>query len=356
MNRYFLSLATLSIALLTLSALAAQTTTVFQRVHEPREDAFTILVPKGWITAGGIFRLDPTTQGGAMQSIAAKCDFAVKKDEAGSCMFRSLPDMLYFDMTNSPAGQMGLFPTGSNYNGMTVFPIMNAQQFISQIVVPYAHPMVSDIQLIEQKALPKLAQKCSQRTQAMGNQMGFSYDAAVVTVTYTENGVRFKERLLAVIENWGPLGQGLWGNKETAYFRAPVEEFDQMEPIVSVIQGSVQINSQWLAGELRGQMQRSEIAAQTQRDLAELDKQITDHRRTTNSEIHNDMFLTLTDQEEYVNPYTKEVEVGSNQWQHRWENQNGDIIYSNQSDYDPNHDVNLNLTGFKRSDIRPRKP
>jgi hypothetical protein len=33
------------------------------------------------------------------------------------------------------------------------------------------------------------------------------------------------------------------------------------------------------------------------------------------------MFLTLTEQEEYVNPYTNEVEVGSNQWKYRWVNE-----------------------------------
>ena len=40
------------------------------------------------------------------------------------------------------------------------------------------------------------------------------------------------------------------------------------------------------------------------------------------------MYLTLTEQEEYVNPYTNEVEVGTNQWQHRWINESGDVIYT----------------------------
>ena len=66
------------------------------------------------------------------------------------------------------------------------------------------------------------------------------------------------------------------------------------------------------------------------------------------------MFLTLTDQEEYVNPYTNEIEVGSNQWQHRWVNDRGDVIYSDRESWDPNTDPQMNLSGFRRSGVRQR--
>ena len=68
------------------------------------------------------------------------------------------------------------------------------------------------------------------------------------------------------------------------------------------------------------------------------------------------MFLTLTDQEEYVNPYTNDVETGSNQWSHRWVNESGDIIYTNQEDYNPNTDINLNRSDYKLTPIRKRGP
>lgn len=82
---------------------------IFQRVQEPKENAFSLLIPKGWKLEGGIFRVDPLTQGGPSQSIAAKLDFSVKKDNEGSVMIRWLPDVLFFDARYSPAGQMGLF-------------------------------------------------------------------------------------------------------------------------------------------------------------------------------------------------------------------------------------------------------
>lgn len=329
---------------------------IFQRTAEPRENAFTILIPKGWQTDGGILRINPLAQGGAAQSIAAKVDFAVKKDRAGNAMIRWLPDMLYFDARMSPAGQMGLFPPASNYNGMTVYPLMSAQQFLAQIVFPFAHPQASSVQIIEQKSLPKLAQQYQQRVLAFMPQMTFSYDAALLTVSYREGGTRFKEKLVTVIENWGQLGAGMWGNKETFLLRTPANEFDQWQPIFSIIQNSVQLNQQWVIGELKGQAQRGQIMIDTQREIQRIGREITEHRQQTNAEIHNDMFLTLTDQEEYVNPYTNQVEVGSNQWKHRWINASGDVVYSNDDNYTPNQDLQINRSDFKRTPVRERGP
>ena len=79
---------------------------------EPREHAFTILIPDGWITQGGIYRVDPSRAGGAGNSIAAKLDFVVKRDAAGTVMTHTFPDQLYMDMRRSPAASM--FPPGSN--------------------------------------------------------------------------------------------------------------------------------------------------------------------------------------------------------------------------------------------------
>ncbi|MFC1639631.1 hypothetical protein ACFL3B_02585 [Gemmatimonadota bacterium] len=329
-------------------------TVLFERVAEPREQAFTLLVPKGWQLRGGIVRVDPTRQGGPAQSIAAKIDFAVQSDGDGSVMIYWPPDMLYFDARHTPAGQMGLFQPGSNYQGMTVWPVLPAIQFLQELAFRSLHPQASGVQIEDQRNLLALAQRYLQRVRAFPIQTTFSYDAATTTVSYSEGGRRYREQMITVIENWGQMGAGMWGNKETIVFRAPADEFDRWLPILSIVQRSVQLNTQWLAGELRGQIQRGEIALQTQREINQINQQISDHQQTTTAEIHNDMFLTLTDQEEYVNPYSNEVEVGSNQWQHRWVNDRGDVIYSDREAYDPNTDVQLSVSGFRRSAVRRR--
>ncbi len=329
---------------------------VMLRTDEPKERAFTFLLPKGWLVEGGIMRVNPLAADGPMNSIAAKLDITVKRDKDGTVMIRWLPDMVYFDSRMSPAGQMGLFPPGSTYQGMFVWPLLSAQEYLSQKVLRDLHGAQSAVKIVGKKSLPSIARNYRQRVAKLMPGMTFSYDAAVMTVSYAQNGIKFKEWLFTVIENWGELGQGMWGNKETVVFRAPESEFDKLAPIVSMIQNSVRMNPEWLAGELRGQAQRGEIVAKTNAEIQRIDREITEHRRRTNEEINNDMFLTLTGQEEYVNPYTNEVERGTNEYKYRWENASSEIVYSNEEYYDPNHDTALNRSDFKRSQVRKREP
>jgi hypothetical protein len=77
------------------------------------------------------------------QSIEAKLDFTVKRDGIGSVLIRWCPEMKYCDLSTSPAGMMGMFPPGSNYQGMLVYPVMSAQEFLIQVVFPWAHPEAS---------------------------------------------------------------------------------------------------------------------------------------------------------------------------------------------------------------------
>lgn len=329
---------------------------IFRRIQEPRENAFSLLLPDGWIIEGGIYRVDPTVQGGPSQSIAAKLDFTVKKDNLGSVMIRWLPDVLYFDARNSPAGQMGLFPEGSNYQGMMVLNLLSAKNFIERIAFPYAHPTVSNINIVEVKNLNDIASNYGQRVKRVMPYSTMTFDAAILKFEYMENGKKFEEWMVSIIENWGQLGAGMWGNKETFLIRAEIGKMKNWEPIFSEIQNSVKINIKWLIGEIKGQITRSEIALNTQKEIEKIGREISSHRQKTNSEIHNDMFLTLTEQEEYINPYTNEIEVGTDKWKHRWINESGDIIYTDDKDYDPNIDINLNQPDFKRSKIRKRFP
>lgn len=326
----------------------------FRRQNEPRERAFSLMVPRGWVIEGGIFRVDPNMQGGAAQSIAAKCDFTVKNNNPGHMMIRWLPDVLFFDMRGAPAASM--FPPGSNYNGMTVMPKMPCLDFIVQVVIPYAHPNAVNVKVVEEKQLPDMVNRYTSYTNHIAPYLTMAYQSSITTITYTEGGKNYIEKIVTVIEDWGVMGAGLWGNKETFLIRTPVGEYEKWAPVFSIIQGSVQFNSNWLIGEIKGQMKRSRIMEQTLKTIRDIDQQIITHQQQTNAEIHNDMFLTLTDQEEYVNPYNGKIETGSNQWQHRWVSETGDIIYTDLDDFNPNYDPELNNVSFKKTPIRKRKP
>ncbi len=328
----------------------------FRRVAEPKENAFTLLVPHGWQVDGGILRISPLTQGGPAQSIAAKLDFIIKKDQVGTVMEHWLPEMSWYDPRRSYAG--GMMSVGGNYMGMTVMPIMSAQDFLQQIIFPKYHPNATQVKITDSRGLPKLAQAFHQGAQKIIPMLAghMRYDAALIRVDYTEGGIRYEEMLVTVIEDSGSAGAGMWNNKFTFYMRAPAGEYASWEPIFAVINHSVKMEPRWMAGEIKGQLVRNKILLKTQADVQRIGQEMTEHRYKTNAEIQNDMFLTLMGQEEYVNPYTKEVEVGTDNWKHRWINESGDVLYTDNEEYNPNVDIDLNRSDYKRTPIRKRFP
>ncbi len=331
----------------------AAKTLLFTRVTEPNERAFSLLVPRGWRTEGGITRVNPMLANGSGNAIGAKVDFSVKRDAGGSVMLRWLPSIQYVDTRGTMMAQM--FPPGSVYNGMPVLPLGGAADFLLRVVLPYVRPAATDVRVVEQKPLPEAVRAYQAAAAANGlAALGVAYDAAVLTVTYTEGGARFREVLYTGLESLGAASGGMWSNKDTLVARAPEAEFDAWKGVGETIRGSVKLDPAWVQGELRGQAQRSQVAGETQRYLQDADREITANRQRTNAEIRNDQYLTLTGQEDYVNPHTHEVERGTNEWQHRWIDAGGDVLYTNDAGYDPNADPELNKTGFKRSPIRKR--
>ncbi len=326
------------------------------RVAEPKEHAFTVLIPQGWQTEGGIVRVDPNASGGSGNAIVAKCDFSIKRDAAATALVRFLPDNNFIDMRYSTAGQMGLFPNGSNYNGMTVYPVMDAVSFLTRIAFPYAHPRAQTPRILERKPLRGMIEEMRLLTSWLPIANQISYDAALATVQYTENGVEYKETLVGGIQNMSVAGAGLWSNQRSFLARAPVAEAAKLTPLLFIILNSVEINRQWLANELKGQMIRSGLAGDTQRYLQQIDNEITERRRRTNSEINKDAGLTLAGLEEYVNPYTNKVEQGSNEWKYRWVTSSGDEAYANDDSFNPNHDPNSTRSDWKRSPVKKHLP
>jgi len=323
---------------------------IMVKFTETRERAFSVLIPKGWMTEGGIMYLDPNTAGGPTNAVGPKINFAVKSDAQGTVMLYWFPDFYYCDMRSSTTRQYGLFPDGSNYNGMVVMPCMSARDFLLRKAFPEVRPNARNVQVVDARPLPGVARQFA----AASPVQGFQYDAAMVTLTYLENGVRFQEQIFGVIENLGQVGAGMWQNKSVVFARAPADQYDEWAKIGSLIYFSVKVNPRWLAAAMRATDERARLAWDTQRYIQEVDAAIVAHRNRVNAEIRHSGYLLLTGQEDYINPYTGETEIRPDGWRHHWQNSAGEVVVSNNDDYDPNHDPHRGRSDYKRSPVRPR--
>ena len=327
---------------------------LFTRSYEPNERAFSILVPKGWQSEGGMFRINALNAGGPLNAMEAKCNLVYKSDTAGTVAFHIYPDIVY--ARTSIGG--GFFPSGSNYQGAEVKPIMNAKTFLKALF-NYYHPYAISINILKLQHLPGEKYSLDQGLAYMNtllaqvglSQMTFQSDAAGIVLEYTENGIRFREVMMAgIIDMRAAL---TWKNTRTLSFRAPPKSFDHWRPVMDIMRFSVQFNPNWVLQEAKGQRERAKIVLEVYKKIQQIDREIARKSSINREEIMNDNFLVLTGQEEYVNPHTGEVETDTDAFKERWKTPQGDIYYTNIEDEDPN--TFLHQTNFKRTKVRKRR-
>ena len=317
---------------------AVPATIVFRKIMEPREGAFSMLIPRDWIVSGGIFRVDPNTAGGTLNAIEAKIDIAIGIDARGTVMMRRLPKVNYAD------GPMIPFThgAGSNYNGAMVVRMPTVNDYLLWLF-KQMRPQAAGVKVVYKEDLPKLVQTVKRMSEPLNRtiaQMGMrppEYYAGLIIIEYNEGDTRFKEMIYTLLVD-GRGSMGVWYNDLTTAMRAPAAEAERWKPVIDIMANSVQMNPQWIAGELKGQGERTEIVRKLMNDLARIDREIAAHRDKTRSEIMTDNYLTLTDQNDYKNPYTGKVERDTSNWKQRWVNSSGEYIYSNDTGYDPNAD------------------
>lgn len=332
----------------------------FQRKWEPKEHSYSFLVPPDWIIEGGMFHVDPMQANGSANSIDGKCDLTLKKDAEGTVFFRWLPSWRYCDMSQSSQFSMSanFFPVGSRYQGMEVRPMPDCASFLHQMFRTL-HPTASDVNVVEYRPIPELGQVFSKIYKAVDESlqaMGFGpirYDSGGLIVEYTEAGRRFREGSVTCLVDMRVAG-AMWSNVYTLAMRAPAAEAEPWKPVFDIIRQSMRINPEWFAAATKAANQRSENARETMRYLQSVDQQIVEHRNQTHAEIRYEDYLLLTGQEDYVNPYTKEVERDTSEYKYRWTTEQGEMLYTDQYNFNPNTQREFSDREWKLTPVRER--
>lgn len=333
-------------------------TVVLQRQWERNERAFSLLVPQGWQMDGGIFNVNPLQRNGPGNSLAPKGDLTVRRDAAGSVMCRWLPNWNYADFSVDPPPAAGLFPVGSQYQGMQVKPMPTAEGFLQELFASL-HPGATEVRVVAREAFPEIQQAYQQSFQSVNQTLAglgkrpAQFDVLGLTVDYAENGVRYREGLFTTLVDMRS-GAFMWYNDLTYIARAPAAEAEVWRPVLETIRGSVRFNPEWLRAVRQALGERAQMALETQSYINKVAREIQENRSRTQAAINHENYLFISGQEEYVNPYTQEVERDTSYYKHRWVNPNGDYIYTDEDGYNPNQERALNQVEWKQTAIRAR--
>jgi len=104
---------------------------VLRRQWEPKQHASTVLVPVGRQIAGGLFSIDPSQGGGALNSVETKCDFSVKRETAGSVMAQWAPNFTFMDFSRVPQFA-SILPPDRTCNSALVMPMPTVENYLNE--------------------------------------------------------------------------------------------------------------------------------------------------------------------------------------------------------------------------------
>lgn len=243
--------------------------------HEPSEGAYTILYPSGWLFQGGV---DRNHIGGS-----AMMRYSIARDPQGlaaACM----PSYQWIYMEggaswfgNLGGYQVGRFTSAANYCVQTIAPWM--QQFQAQFKVEAIvdRPDLVDLAVIE-------------LAQAGYPDGSFDMSIAVIETSYTENGVRLRQKSRVGVQRQRSTGNPfmqpapMWMALLDVYYRAPENEFAQVEPVLSGIIDSMTPNPAWQAGE---RQLAQNFIANSQADIQRRTRQISQTLSETSDIVAN---------------------------------------------------------------------
>jgi hypothetical protein len=245
-----------------------------QRVQEPTEGAYAIWIPSGWNFQG---RVDRNHIGGS-----GSAQFSISRDPQSQVMAAS-PWMQW----NFMDGMGGFMAT---FTGQTMMRFVPAAQFCTQNVAPWMSQFQQGLTVESVSERMDLCDQAVKDLMEAGYPPGmFESTIAVIETTYTENGVRMRQKSRVATQRQRSAGMfaaatPIWMAFLDVYYRAPENEFAAWEPVLAGIIDSQVINPAWKAGE---RQLANNYIANSQADIQRRTRQISQTLSETSDIISN---------------------------------------------------------------------
>lgn len=293
----------------------------FTRFVDPNEGAFSVEVPAGWKTAGGMFRNGPFITHPAIQTDSPDGRTKVVLGDA------QLPTNFREYLPGAPAWMMR--PPGTNEMGSIIYPYMTGSTYCRFYIESRVSGFCSDLQISDVKdnapvdVPPPMAMTPSSR-----------YTVGSLSFTCKEQGEPRKGYCTAkTTQMFQPPAiqspTNMWRVETLLAYLAPPEDVKQAEAAMARLASSFQINTQWGMGQVRAAGAQSRIIAGATQDIANMAQQSQRYRDAVDDRIaklRSDATLGVTT---VVDPRTGDrmtVDSGSGYY---WVNPQGHVVGTN---------------------------
>lgn len=316
-------------------------------------EAFRMLAPVTWQAQGGI-QWRPDSAGLAVTALQIS-------DPSKQIAVEFMPT----DCFCHAAHLSGYIPVGANYLGMEMRPpIQDPGEFLSTILLPRCRGRQFQARIVEVTRLPNVEREIAKAFYEPGCNKTFI--ATRIRLEYENSGVAMEEDVHSVL--WYTKVDGVpgflqWGSEFVYSFRAPRGQLDAVTPVMQAMVSSLQIDQGWFnAFEqvrhlfLQRLANGSRAAGELSRYITQVNSEITDIIRTTyenrqrsQDRIHRNFSNYIRGVDDYQSPWQNHPVQLPSGYQHAWTNAAGEYVLSNDVNFNPNLNSNLNWVLMKNT-------
>ena len=265
--------------------------------REQYQNAFSILIPKGWKAEGGM--IPSGAQWNVVDLVESNIKFRVASPD-GKSFFGWYPRFYFQDpsiTTRSSGGILQMRP-GQVINGVWQYPYMSIEEYVQYIVFGQFAAGEFQNPRILGRAQP------SPELKPWVPQVASHYQAGYVNFECVINGEPVFGRIYTIIYN---IQNMLWTTVGTWGLVAPKSRWAEDERVMEICVRSFRLNPEWVSRASAAEKQRGQKYNETIRHMSRVDQEIVKNRAKTNSDIMHENYKTLTGQIEARDPTTGKV-------------------------------------------------
>jgi hypothetical protein len=301
----------------------------FVRFTDPRENAFSTEVPRGWKTSGGLFRVASVDTRGAVESVSPEGDIRVSAGD------KDLPP---FTVPNQVLAMAG-FREGSWYSpGYGVRMMVRRYQpgvvFAEDYVRAKLAPQIgcSSLTITAKESRPDLTKSINALySQFAAQGMNVREDAGEVWFSCTHNNQQWKGYYLVTTQISAGAGGGVWHAEHVLGYAAASGKAAIAEIAMLHLAVAMQLNPEWVKMQQGVTMATSQIVAKTNEQVSSTIRKTFENKWKTEDQIFRRDANARRGVTDVLDPETGEswtVQNGSSQY---WRKPGSDVIVGTQT-------------------------
>jgi hypothetical protein len=277
---------------------------------DPYENAFTVDVPAGWQTQGGMIRRGPLNIDPFLRALSPDRSVYIMLDDPDTPVFATLTS------TMVATGFREGMPYNPGHLQEIVMHYIPGKQYARQYGLMNFSKLCKNLAVESSNDRPDMAAK-----EQSGP--GTRVDGGEVIFTCTHAHASAKAYVSAVTFFHDQYGIGMWGVSRLRGFIAPAAGFDQVLAMLNHMSASVQVNPQW-------EREQQQISQATDASVMQEYQQFMakqSHEYETRMHAMDQSFARTDDiingVSHYVDPDTGQRYELTNQYQYQWLGPNG---------------------------------